>query len=254
MNTCIFCGPTRVKLTAEHIYSDWISRRLRRLGIELYQAAEIRKEQRHTYKTGSIELKIRVVCERCNNNWLADIERKFLASFFFDMVRGKPTRLPIERQITLVAWLIRLAMVYEFRDIGPTDATFFSQAERERFRSEMTFPTATWVWLAAYKGPRVSVGQHHLYLSEDRNLGDCIQVTTGTLGRFAFQVWSRRWPKLLPSDRQIARALRPVVRPWMNATIRLWPHQRDNLAWPPPNLADDSLKLFCDRFGGNTVF
>jgi hypothetical protein len=260
VNTCIFCGPTKEKLTGEHIYSDWISRKFRGFGFNLYDAAVVTNGRRWTRTSGALDVKAPVVCGPCNNVWLGTIERKHLAPFFFEMVRGKPKmRLSVEQQVTLAFWLTRLAMVYEFRDKKPTEATFFTQAEREHFRNvEPLPPKHTWIWMAQYfsESNRTGfIGSHHHYPSGKRDYTDCIHVVNGTIGRFAFQLWSRRWPTLDPPATAIARALRPVVNPFRDYTVQLWPHRNDQLVWHPRfDLVDGSLQKLFDRFGGNTSF
>ena len=77
----------------------------------------------------------------------------------------------------------------------------------------------------------------------------------GAIGRFAFQLWSQRWPTLDPAPASIEQALEAVVRPWRDHTVQLWPHRNDQLVWHPRfDLVDDSLKSLFDRFGGDTIF
>ncbi len=260
MNTCIFCGPTTKKLTGEHIYSDWISRQFRKFGFTLYESAIVTNGRRRVKKAGALDLKVPAVCEPCNNVWLGTIERKHLAPFFFEMIRGKrQLRLSTEEQVTLAFWLVRLAMVYEFRDKPSTSTTFFTQAEREYFRNVDPLPPKhTRIWMAQYFGGdrTASVGSHSHYTSGKRgDYTDCIHVVNGTVGRFAFQLWSRRWPTLDPTDTAVDEALRPVLLPWADYSVQLWPHRHDELLWRPKfDLVDSSLKKFFDRFGGDTIF
>jgi hypothetical protein len=263
MNTCIFCGPTTERITSEHIFSDWISRRFRKFGMTLFESVASTNEQRSkSKKVGAIDLKVPVVCETCNNVWLSQIERDYLSRFFFDMVRGKPrVRLGTDDLVALIAWLTRLAMVYEFRDKSPTDPTFFTPNERKAFYDEPLPPKHTWIWIADYRVNSRSVANvNYIYRfpsgkTEPRTYTDCIFILNGVIGRFAFQLCSRRWPSLVPTEEAIAAELHRIIRPWEPTTIQLWPSNRTELLWePPPFLVSGSLQPFFERFGGHVTF
>lgn len=261
-NVCIFCGPTSAKMTGEHIYSKWISRKLRALGVELYEVQRYKKAEPlgkpFTKKAGGLDTKTHPrCCEPCNNDWLGGIEKNHLSKFFFDLVLGKRVRLSTDQQIILGVWLTRLAMALEFVDEADPN-TFYTQEEREQFRQDTFPPAQTKIWAACYQGNAQAIfGSHVLprFIPEHEELGLLLNVTTGTIGRFAFQVWSLKFlnTATTASDEDLEDVFRPIIKPWARATFQLWPELGRPLTWPPSPIVDDrALQSFADRFGGDS--
>src|SRR5215471_18081397 len=77
MAHCIFCGPTADKITREDIWPKWISKHHQRHGVgaQGYKARRRRLDEGlREFDTKEIDLKVRVVCKKCNNNWLSSLE------------------------------------------------------------------------------------------------------------------------------------------------------------------------------------
>jgi hypothetical protein len=257
MKTCIFCGPTTARMmSAEHIYSDWISRRLRKLGIKDW--VERKTSMGRSFKprkAGAIDIKVPVVCQPCNNEWLGNIERKYLAPFFFDMIRGQTTALTVERQVILAFWLTRLAMAYEFKNEEGRPDYFFSQDDRQHFYEHAKPPTRTRIWVARFaadpKRFKARVGSLHRSKSIT-DFSNGMYVVTGVLGCFAYQFFSRRWSNGTMSEAEVDRGLRKIVKHWTGAQIQIFPESDQAVMWPPNSLDRSAFKTFSDRFGDDT--
>jgi hypothetical protein len=272
VNTCIFCGPTTEQLTGEHIYSEWITEKLRKVGITfaIYETNSQQPRAQtpgghglYTRKIRGLHVKHPVVCAPCNNEWLSTVEQKYLSPFFFDLIQGKSdVRLNSDEQVILAFWLVRLAMVIEFRGKKSTSTlTFFTQSERESFRNdELLVPEQTWIWIGRHVGEtrftewNAFVGTHPLFRRANNDLADGIYVVNGKIGRFAFQLCSWRFLSLDRSPYAIRRAVQEAARPWRKESVQLWPHCDDDSVWHAPrNLRDSRLEKFFDRFGGRTL-
>src|SRR5829696_8542130 len=105
IRTCIFCGSTRDKLTAEHLFGDWISR-----------AFQAERKQEHRYRlwhqnlagkrsewrSASIDHRARLLCPHCNNEWSRKLENEVLKPLIEPMMlRGRRTVLRLEDQLAL---------------------------------------------------------------------------------------------------------------------------------------------------------
>jgi hypothetical protein len=243
-------------MSEEHIYSAWISRKLKEIGVTGFRRPS-KIPGGKPRKSGAIDTRTyRVVCEPCNNVWLGNIEKRFLAPFFFDMVQGKPTVINETIQVILTFWLTRLAMAYEFVNQPFGSPTFFSQSQREQFRLGAEPPEHTRVWVASYNsgGPfHAHVGSHCL-LQTPGDFRDGMFVVTGIVGCFAYQFFSRRWLKDPLTEVEFDRGLDKILWYWKPATIPLWPESPTaRFAWPtPPIQGWSGLELFSDRLGGET--
>src|SRR5947209_2968245 len=70
---CAFCPDNEAKLTGEHLWSDWTNNilpkkpflitRFGRDGVKVGQ-----------HKSQKLNIKVPVVCARCNNGWMSDVE------------------------------------------------------------------------------------------------------------------------------------------------------------------------------------
>jgi hypothetical protein len=102
--------------------------------------------------------------------------------------------LDVDQQRIAAHWAVKMAMMAEaFRDLSP-DAFFFTQQQREVFRSSHALPFGTAVWLARYTGAQYSfIGANDASFTE-RIAGRApdVYVSTFAAGRLAFQVMAVR--------------------------------------------------------------
>jgi hypothetical protein len=153
---CGFCERTGV--TLEHVWADWVTTVLgqRRMRIELG-----RKSLRRTWNTQGpsdrINMTARVVCRRCNNNWMSDLENS-AKPLLTQMMTSNKILLPLDTasRVLIAAWAIKTAMVIEH--LSAERPTYYSQAERR------------WV-----KDTLIPVGRHACY----RPFGDVRHWSTG---------------------------------------------------------------------------
>ena len=252
-NHCIFCGPTNDAITREDIWPLWLGEHLKTKRLKLEIARRRRKYAATAWPTNKIELAAKVVCKKCNNEDLSDLENKHAKPALLPLIDGEPTALSLERQAAIAAWLTKIAMVYEFTG-GPM-RQFFSQQDREHFIRSMSPPPTTWVWLASVgPGYGTALSQHALYPrnTPQRQLlripPPQVQILSGVMGHLAFQLLTRRGFEFLRTVR-----MRRITDPWLTKTLLIYPSKRV-VVWPPSHaLEDNALKPFSDRWGSGTA-
>ena len=233
-NKCIFCGES--KMSKEHIYAEWMSPYLQKRQIN-YEArtTTIRRDGNLTSKkliAGDPHSgKTRVVCKRCNNDWMSRLQSE-TKPILIPLMLGKRSVLSQNDQRKLAAWITMFTMVSEFKKSNVQKAAIpFS----ERF-SFYKHPKAheNWkIWIANYE--RETWGElivRTTFPVSDNGLtpelgGDGMpipntQATTFVVGRLYVHVYSSQLQKLVNDQRLKAAGF-----------VRLWPLAGRVIKWPP---------------------
>lgn len=254
MRQCIFCGGAERKLSHEHIWPRWLSKALKKRGVQRYEAVRVvpdprdstRRLPRQVWFTNALDLTVRSICEKCNGKDLSELESA-----------AKPCVLPlattldarwlgIEDQVVLASWITKIAIEYEFTHGHPR---FFTPAERELFIATLEPVAEPWIWLAPYRSARpytAGAAQRPHITEQGTNI---IHVTTGIVGSLAFQLLARRWPE--GTDPAIIRgSMASILTRWGASTLQVWPIVHfEGVHWPPSEyLEDESMQPFADRW------
>ncbi len=165
--TCIFCGG--LGLTKEHVWPDWLRNvivsttkrsahivdgmvQLSPRSIYIIDETKFGKQNR----TGAItSRKLRVVCIKCNNNWMSNLQTK--AKFLLvPMIKDRKWSISSEEDTKIIAsWITMFTIVSEY--LNP-DRVTTTEAERRLFRNTVN-PLSSWnIWLGYHAG-RVKEGQ-----------------------------------------------------------------------------------------------
>jgi len=124
--TCIFCGG--LGLTKEHVWPDWLRKvivsttkqsahivdgmiQLNPRPIYIIDATKFGRQNR----TGAItSRKLRVVCIKCNNNWMSDLQTK--AKFLLmPMIKYRKWSISSEEDTKIIAsWITMFTIVSEY--------------------------------------------------------------------------------------------------------------------------------------------
>jgi hypothetical protein len=246
---CAFCDADAVKKGGEHVWDDWLNRALPK---GRYKAAK-----RFTidtpvieYPTNNLTVKLPVVCERCNSGWMSALTLKTKGSFWRAMLECEPFSLDASNAALLAAFTFMKAVV---TDYSLDDDPFFSRADRERLRTNLTVPPLTKIWVAAYQGaPRFSAKNHLSIVAPNSSSGGPffgMQFCSFTyvVGQLAVQLLAPRWKHI--SDRgKPMLTISPNVY-WQPAAIQFWPHDGSLLVWPPEKyMGDNVIEAFIYRF------
>jgi hypothetical protein len=237
-------------MSGEHVWSDWISR-------IFYPTPKPRSVLIKRERTGqpttlrpaaSMNVKPKIVCEPCNNNWLSDLENAYMKPLLTNAIaRGASTTFAQDDLVAITAWAFKTAVVVDHMEHRRDP--FFSPAQRQRFAVDFTFPTGTQLYLFRYndhghnalKGSFIS---HYLMAKRGPFKGLKLFVLTYVAGQFAFQIVSRKQARtvVLPS----------VIGPrdeFRGLTIAIWPNPQVSVRWPPPfYLGEDVLDAFGNRW------
>src|ERR1700733_10755898 len=182
---CAFC-PSTAKLSAEHIWSQWISdlhpgkKRFRHYGPD----GKVTKE----WVGEKLNWTAKVVCERCNNTWMSDIENNHAKPNLSELIIGN-TDVPIEapRARSIALFCFKTALVIDV--ISPLDAPFFRKAERYAFRTSLAIPEIVNIWtakLAPMGKGRVNSGYGKASISPVEMVRS--YICTFATGHFVFQL------------------------------------------------------------------
>lgn len=144
---CIFCGARAD--SKEHIFPDWINRLILTDEFEGMAFTIERGElvERRTHRTNQAAGdRARIVCRRCNNGWLSDLEGK-AQELLSPLMLGEPTTLNAGQQLLAAEWAAKTAMVGETIQYAGNS---FSQEDRDLMREQHRPPLRARVSIAAY--------------------------------------------------------------------------------------------------------
>jgi hypothetical protein len=216
---CAFC-PSTAKLTAEHLWSDWMNALLpgkKRFKEKNTQGQIIRK-----WGSDDLNWKAKVVCGECNNGWMSDIESDHAKPALADLISGK-RNIPINdnRARSIALFCFKTAAVFDL--ISKNHAPFFRREERYAFRDTLTIPSNVGMWMVHFAP--VGEGRVHTgYLAASLSPAHYFQMYVCTFGaeHFVFQLVAAR------------TADRFVPTPGFEyLAVPFWPRFGPNFRWPP---------------------
>jgi hypothetical protein len=155
---CSFCrGALQSSLSGEHIWPKWSAKYFPRTPhdkrIEARMSSELKsriqtltaREERHGHTTTK---KLRVVCRKCNETWMKDIEDGAKPSLE-PMIRGHRAVLCLDQQTALATWVTLKMMVV---DLSISGDSVFSEMDRNDFRTTRVIKPYMKIWLFPYCG------------------------------------------------------------------------------------------------------
>ena len=236
--TCGFCGSSGVN--REHLWPEWLADVIvTSRGPRAFDAEIERGGETHRFRNPALEIKVRMPCKACNEGWMSRLEND-VKPFMTGMVdEGETTILNEVRQRSLVRWIVKTAMVYEFAAL-PTVAKCFTADERRAFKDECALPSNLWIWLARYDGPHPAHGYQRRAPTSD-TLPPRIYSLTFTANFLAMQVFAFR-----DSAGDLARVARATTS---RRLLQRYPPPdgaASSLAWPPAVTIDDEGLIVLD--------
>jgi hypothetical protein len=216
---CAFC-PSTAKLTAEHLWSEWINDLLP--GRKLFKQRDARGQIVKTWVGKDFNWKAKVVCGRCNNTWMGDIENQHAKTALSDLIIGK-SDVPIDsaRARSIALFSFKTAAVFDL--ISSNHAPFFRRDERYAFKDSLDIPTNVKMWMGAFSpGGRGDV--HTGYLKAATSPAEYIQchVCIFSAEHFVFQLLAAR----------TSRRFFPILG-FEKLAVPFWP-RFEECVWPPP--------------------
>lgn len=244
---CIFCQQYG-KLTREHLWSDWIG------GLFGKREEYTVQRKRPTgelieWETVGLNQTATVVCGKCNNEWMSDVETQAKPILSPLIKYGVPLSFLPAGLAILAAFAFKNAIIsdHTYRERKP----FFPISDRVRFMKTLEIPDGVQMWIAS-SGSEQFNGVFHSYVFQvgaaDGPLHSAEFFSfTWSAGYLVLQVLAPRWRKY---RRRYERL--PMLTPdkiWDRVSVRFWPNDGRPITWNPTyDLSGNSLDVFKNRW------
>jgi hypothetical protein len=222
MTKCIFCpNPADSK---EDMFPRWIHKKVKTREPLSRKLGDIQAEI-----TQDQEVRIKCVCETCNNGWMSRLEMK-CKPIVGSLLEDLSLRLDAEHRKFLSEWALKTAMV---TDACEGRTRFFTDAECHAFKSNnRKIPEGTGVWAGRFTGRTLSAIGSEFRLDSPTAQGVARgQVFTICAGHLILQVLSLHKQPGIASVTVAASLIK-----WEAFLVLLWPPsipKTQKLAWPP---------------------
>jgi len=241
---CIFCG--RGNLSKEHFWPEWAAPLLKTTSDEAeyrevkasFSGKAVRGKGTLVSRPGHITTKkIRVVCRKCNSEWMGAIETA-TQSIAIPLILGNATTLDEDAQKVLARWITLKVIVGEQN--VPEDAVIL-QKDRDAFKITGAIPSYIKIWIAtcAVQDWRTSYYREAATLALPEKPMPTTQrknVQTTAFGIGALFVYAMVSPaEGIDLDDYIG----------VSGIPRLWPVAQPTINWPLPGImrGDGPMRL-----------
>lgn len=176
---------------------------------------------------GSAALRIRTVCETCNNGWMSQLEQHTIP-VLRPLLLDFQIPLSSEQQTLLATWVIKTGMVLDSIYKHPR---FYQKDECQKVRENRIIPNGTVIWAGRFfgNGKHAGLGDFSLDCAPDTKVANGCVITL-VLGHVIFQVLSVR-PRADYKERRLRASFRPGR--WDELLTRIWPNTKSQITWPP---------------------
>ena len=218
---CAFC-PSTADLTGEHLWSHWMDDLFP--GKKRFTSKNEKGEIIKQWEDASLSWKAKVVCRRCNNGWMSDMESKHAKPAMTGLIRGNEEATITKSHARSIALFgFKTAVIFDHMQRGRVP--FFPQRARYRFRQCLAIPFNVSMWLAGFLpiGKGEVHTSYHDGTSESGNRLE-LYVCTYAVGHLAFQVVAAR---------QTGLTLFSPGDGFEHLAIPFWPRLRLGTRWPP---------------------
>lgn len=239
---CLFC-PNPAD-SAEDVWSNWILQ-----DIKPAQPVHRKIGKAVAKWVDDPRVRIKCVCQNCNNGWMSDIEGEN-KPHIFAMMNDKPTVLTPMQQKSLTRWAILKAMVLDGANKNKR-TPFYSEYERTNMRPPLrSLPvgTLTWIGRLPIKGFHAELGDTFGKINDIPKAFHCC-ITTIIVGHLVIQVLTMH---VLPAF--ATARLRPACKPgaWDVNLLDIWPAFGEK-HWPPSasftlNRTSDGIGALVNRY------
>jgi len=241
--TCIFCGATAN--SCEDAWPRWLTGRFIAPGS---MEAQIGNDVLKTWRTDRAEIRIRRVCNACNNGWMSRLED-----------RGKPVITRLLDQVTctldvhdcqtLSLWAVKTSMVLE--SVNGPEHWLYTDLERTLMFKCGLMPPFTDVWIAQCVNFPSTYSISRILSTATRRDAHCqarAAVTTLAFGILAIQVLKVVPLNTMSPETKITVEERPG--PWDRLALQVWPIQPEPVRWPASVgvLDEYGLETLAQRF------
>jgi hypothetical protein len=243
--TCIFCGgASGTSITKEHVFPDWLRELFPRSPLHVHTygittwgvgsrpgaPVTVRKPKQGHVTTRQV----RVVCRKCNNEWLSRLETR-AKPLLLALLRGERFALGPAEQLLLSTWAAKTCMTAEFID---RTKIAIPQEDRTHLMGTLSPPhIGWWIWVAGNQGVEWEAAINHFsgrlhQPPVPREAAEVVnlQSTTLGIGRLLIFAISTSFPG---ADFGLTNARVAELQP-------IWPLRPATILWPPHRLLPDS--------------
>jgi hypothetical protein len=216
MPECLFCE--RPAGSKEHIFPQWILKRkkMRFSKLELWKRSGI------IYRGD--EYTTRMVCGKCNNGWMADLDSEAIP-VLSPMFDGEHVQLREDQQRLISVWMAKMAIIQESTKGRDVVQRFYTNEETRRFRIDRLIPAITKIWVGRIDiADRRNIGATEIKRAS-QNGYDEIRATTVFNEHFVSQIVTQRSMDGIEIE--------PKPGDWGYVLISIWPIQSPVALWPP---------------------
>jgi len=210
--------------SAEHIWSDWILQDLKPV-----KPIRIKIGKTFTKWVDNREVRIKCVCQKCNNGWMSEIESEN-KPHMHAMINGKSTVLQPAQQKLLTRWAILKSMVLD--GSSKRRIPCFSESDRLAMKPPLrALPVGTFTWIG-----RLSIKQFHAGLTDTYGAINEVPnayracITTIIVGHFVIQVMTVNVRAMFATIRAHPKG---KTGAWDLNLLDIWPVFGEK-SWPPP--------------------
>ena len=219
---CAFC-PETANRSGEHLWSAWIGDLVP--GAKRFSIKDEKGEVISEWVSERLDWKAKVVCEKCNNTWMNDIENNHAKPAMTELIVGKvDVPIPQSRARSIALLAFKTAVVFDLlrRDREP----FFERSARHEFRMSLTIPPNVGMWMTGFlpsaKG-EVQTCYHEGGISEIERIE--MYVCTFNVGRLCIQVVGYKQQGFASVNTKDSFVATPF-----------WPSIADGFVWPDVNV------------------
>jgi hypothetical protein len=242
-------------MSGEHLWSAWIGELLASSSsVFKWELTDPETRKVKTWAARSLDLKAKVVCKKCNETWMSNLEgqaKVLLSSVIRD---GLAVSLLPDNIAILAAFAFKCAVVCT--SMNAKQEPFFTRAARERFRESLQIPAEVRMWFSSFSGPQcVGTFSGEVVAPQRTNtMWDDHEsfIFTFAAGHLVLQVVSHRWADVRNRGKPLATLQQNPA--WSELAIEFWPSGDRPLCWPPPRfLSGHDLDIFVHRWSNRLV-
>jgi hypothetical protein len=241
--TCIFCGGAAN--SCEDAWPKWLTGRFIAAGA---MEAQIGNYRLRTWRTERPEIRIRRVCETCNNGSMSQLETRVMP--VITRLLDEPScDLDLHDCRVLALWAVKTAMVLE--SVNGPEHWIYTDMERTLIAQRGLMPRFTGVWIAkCVNFPSTYSISRILSTATDQDAQNQARagVTTMAFGTLAMQVLKVVPRSTIPANASISLDQRPG--PWDRLALQVWPIPPEPVRWPASVgvLDEHGLETLAQRF------
>ncbi len=237
-------------MTGEHIWPAWLSKLLPKTR---YRNERVDGEAKSTWTTTKLDQTANVVCKRCNETWMSELESHAKSLLADVIINGKRTTFGYDDLKFLAAYAFEKSVIANYQTLSILGEPISTRAQRERFRTSLELPPDIRIWVSSFQGHARYSGRsnpRYARTTADPPPFNDLDIYTHTyvVGHLVFQVLAYRFNSIF--NRALKIELPKQAEVWSQACQQIWPIETETINWPAKYLGPRAIELFVDRWFG----